>query len=56
MDSSKAFAAVDAVAQRGTSVPLSGVAYDSRQVQPGDLFVAMRGESTDGNRYLDVAL
>jgi UDP-N-acetylmuramoyl-L-alanyl-D-glutamate--2,6-diaminopimelate ligase len=56
MDSSKAFAAVDAVAQHGTAVPLTGVAYDSRQVQPGDLFVAMRGESTDGNRYLDAAL
>jgi len=56
MDSSKAFAAVDPVAQRGTSVPLSGVAYDSRQVQPGDLFVAIRGELTDGNRYLNAAL
>ncbi len=56
MDSSKAFAAVDAVAQRGNPVPLTGVAYDSRQVQPGDLFVAMRGESTDGNRYIDAAL
>jgi UDP-N-acetylmuramoyl-L-alanyl-D-glutamate--2,6-diaminopimelate ligase len=56
MDSHQAFAAVDAVAQRGIPVPLSGVAYDSRQVQPGDLFVAMRGESTDGNRYLNAAL
>jgi UDP-N-acetylmuramoyl-L-alanyl-D-glutamate--2,6-diaminopimelate ligase len=56
MDSSKAFAAVEATDKRGNAVPLRGVAYDSRQVQPGDLFVAMRGESTDGNRYLDVAL
>jgi UDP-N-acetylmuramoyl-L-alanyl-D-glutamate--2,6-diaminopimelate ligase len=56
MDSSKAFAAVDAIAVRGTPVPLRGIAYDSRRVQPGDLFLAMRGESTDGNRYLDAAL
>ncbi len=56
MDSSKAFAAVDVVAQHGASVPLTGVAYNSRQVHPGDLFVAMRGESTDGNRYLEAAL
>jgi UDP-N-acetylmuramoyl-L-alanyl-D-glutamate--2,6-diaminopimelate ligase len=56
MDSSKAFAAVDALATRGNPIDLRGVAYDSRQVHPGDLFVAMRGESTDGNRYLDAAL
>lgn len=33
-----------------------GVEYDSRQVKPGDCFVAMRGETTDGNSYIDVAL
>lgn len=32
------------------------VAYDSREVRPGTLFVAMRGETTDGNRYLRTAL
>ena len=30
----------------------SGVAFDSREVGPGDLFVAMRGEATDGHRFL----
>lgn len=27
---------------------IEGVSYDSRQVKPGDLFVALRGEKTDG--------
>ncbi|MCC2980243.1 UDP-N-acetylmuramoyl-tripeptide--D-alanyl-D-alanine ligase [Sphingomonas sp. IC4-52] len=33
----------------------SGVAFDSREVGPGDLFVALRGEATDGHRFLDQA-
>ncbi len=32
------------------------VRYDSRAVQPGDLFVAIRGYATDGHRYIDKAL
>ena len=35
---------------------IRGVAYDSRKVRPGCLFVAMRGESSDGNRFIDAAL
>jgi UDP-N-acetylmuramoyl-L-alanyl-D-glutamate--2,6-diaminopimelate ligase len=35
---------------------ISGVEYDSRKVEPGDLFVAMRGESSDGNRFIDRAI
>lgn len=34
---------------------VSGVAFDSREVGPGDLFVAMKGESTDGHRFADQA-
>lgn len=30
---------------------VSGVAFDSREVTPGDLFVAMRGEAADGHDY-----
>jgi len=30
---------------------VSGVAFDSREVQAGDLFVAMRGEAADGHDY-----
>ena len=34
---------------------VSGVAFDSREVGAGDLFVALTGESTDGHRFLDQA-
>ena len=34
----------------------AGVVIDSRAVQPGDLFVALEGEQTDGHRYLAQAL
>ena len=35
---------------------VTGVEYDSRRVKPGSLFVALRGESSDGNRFIDCAL
>ncbi len=35
---------------------IRGVSYDSRFVSPGDLFVALRGTSTDGHDYLDQAV
>jgi UDP-N-acetylmuramoyl-L-alanyl-D-glutamate--2,6-diaminopimelate ligase len=35
---------------------VSGVEYDSRLVKPGDVFVAMRGESSDGNKFIDKAI
>jgi UDP-N-acetylmuramoyl-tripeptide--D-alanyl-D-alanine ligase len=34
---------------------VTGVAYDSREVGPGDLFVALAGESTDGHRFVEQA-
>jgi UDP-N-acetylmuramoyl-tripeptide--D-alanyl-D-alanine ligase len=34
---------------------VSGVAFDSREVGPGDLFVAMKGETTDGHKFIDKA-
>jgi UDP-N-acetylmuramoyl-tripeptide--D-alanyl-D-alanine ligase len=33
----------------------TGVAFDSREVGPGDLFVALAGEVTDGHRFLPQA-
>jgi UDP-N-acetylmuramoyl-tripeptide--D-alanyl-D-alanine ligase len=33
----------------------NGVAFDSREIGPGDLFIAMLGEQTDGHRFLDKA-
>jgi len=36
--------------------PIAGLDYDSRRVKPGWCFVAMRGEHTDGNKYIDQAV
>jgi UDP-N-acetylmuramoyl-L-alanyl-D-glutamate--2,6-diaminopimelate ligase len=35
---------------------ITGITYDSRKVKPGFLFLAMRGESSDGNRFVGAAL
>jgi UDP-N-acetylmuramoyl-L-alanyl-D-glutamate--2,6-diaminopimelate ligase len=35
---------------------IRGVQYDSRRIGPGDMFVAMRGGSNDGNRFIENAL
>jgi UDP-N-acetylmuramoyl-L-alanyl-D-glutamate--2,6-diaminopimelate ligase len=35
---------------------ISGLEYDSRRVKPGNAFVAMRGESSDGNQFIDKAI
>ncbi|GAA0887818.1 UDP-N-acetylmuramoyl-tripeptide--D-alanyl-D-alanine ligase [Rhodanobacter soli] len=34
---------------------VTGVAIDTRKLQPGDLFVAIKGERADGHDYLDEA-
>ena len=39
-----------------SSQPIAGIEYDSRRVRPGSVFVAMKGGSTDGNRYVDKAI
>ena len=36
--------------------PFNDIVIDSRRVRPGDLFVALRGERTDGHRFLGDAL
>src|SRR5262249_36367619 len=35
---------------------VTGLEYDSRKVKPGDVFVAMRGEASDGNKFIDQAI
>ena len=35
---------------------VSSVEYDSRRTRPGCVFVAMKGESSDGNRFIDQAI
>ena len=39
-----------------SDLPVAGIEYDSRKVRSGSVFVAMKGDSTDGNRYIDKAL
>jgi UDP-N-acetylmuramoyl-L-alanyl-D-glutamate--2,6-diaminopimelate ligase len=45
----------EVLSERGNP-DIGGVEYDSRRVKRGDLFVAMKGESTDGNRFIDKAI
>jgi len=50
-------AEITAVGSSGSSSqPITGIEYDSRRVRPGSVFVAMKGGSTDGNRYVDKAI
>jgi UDP-N-acetylmuramoyl-L-alanyl-D-glutamate--2,6-diaminopimelate ligase len=43
------------LAQQGDPA-VAGLDYDSRRVKPGWCFVAIKGEKTDGNLYIDKAL
>jgi UDP-N-acetylmuramoyl-L-alanyl-D-glutamate--2,6-diaminopimelate ligase len=50
-------AEIAAVGSSGSSSqPIAGIEYDSRRIRPGSVFVAMKGGTTDGNRYVDKAL
>ena len=40
----------------GSDQEIQGLSYDSRTVQPGDLFFALRGGSVDGHRYIGMAV
>ena len=39
-----------------STAAITGIEYDSRHVRPGAVFVAMKGGSTDGNRFVEKAL
>jgi UDP-N-acetylmuramoyl-L-alanyl-D-glutamate--2,6-diaminopimelate ligase len=45
----------EVLAQSGNP-SVSGLEYDSRRVKPGDAFIAMRGEASDGNKFIDKAV
>ena len=34
---------------------VSGVAFDSREIGPGDLFIALKGEHSDGHLHVEQA-
>ena len=49
-------ALADKTVQGRMPATISGIAYDSRRVQPGELFVAVPGLKQDGRRYVEAAL
>ncbi len=49
-------AGLSAIECGGPSVEVDGVEYDSRRVGRRKVFVAMRGEATDGNRFIEAAV
>jgi len=44
-----------ALVRPGSARAIAGITTDSRAVGPGSLFVALRGESHDGHRFVEVA-
>ena len=48
--------AVQVRERAGSNTRISDVVYDSRNVRPGAMFVAMHGGTTDGNRFIESAL
>ncbi len=48
---------VEALSVDGTlDREITGITCDSRRVMPGNMFVAVRGERTDGHRFVDAAI
>ncbi|MBI4003408.1 MAG: UDP-N-acetylmuramoyl-L-alanyl-D-glutamate--2,6-diaminopimelate ligase [Candidatus Omnitrophica bacterium] len=43
-------------AQPVAAVPISGIACHSKQVRPGDLFVAIQGSTQDGHLFIEEAM
>ncbi len=39
-----------------SDAPITGIEYDSRRIRAGSVFVAMRGGTTDGNRFVEKAI
>jgi len=42
--------------QGDPAIEIAGLAYDSRRVKPGDLFVAIRGHHSDGHGFIENAV
>ena len=38
------------------AVEVGAIRFDSRQVQPGDVFVAVKGAQADGHQFIDIAI
>ncbi len=46
----------DFVAEGDTAREITGIAYDSRRIKGGELFVAIKGEKLDGNGFAEDAI
>lgn len=42
--------------QGRTDVEIKQIAFDSRVINSGDLFVAIQGDTVDGHHYIDKAI
>ena len=49
-------AGAEVLSVTGGDREVTGLQYDSRKVQPGDAFIAMKGGTTDGNKYINAAI
>ena len=48
---------LDSIEVKGSKeIEISGICVDSRRVAPGNLFIALRGSSADGNQFLPQAI
>src|SRR4029077_8510728 len=43
-------------AHEGSAATVTGIAYDSRQVEPGNAFVALKGQHADGSAFARQAI
>jgi len=50
------FSADATIDPQAAAIEVSGLAFDSRAVKPGDLFFALAGSKTDGARFIDAAI
>jgi UDP-N-acetylmuramoyl-L-alanyl-D-glutamate--2,6-diaminopimelate ligase len=56
MDLDNVLRDVDVIGRAGPNPAITGIEYDSRRVREGSLFVAFRGGTTDGNRFIPQAI
>lgn len=47
---------LSSIAQAVPEIPINSLAYDSRRVQPGTLFIAMKGFHTDAHLFIEQAI
>jgi len=55
MDFEQLLYGAEILSQTGNPI-VRGLEYDSRKIQAGDVFVAINGESHDGNQFIDQAI